>query len=173
MQYCYPLPADLWRPIIIPRSPLMKTIVASLFLGAALLAAPASAEVVHQTSIDHAGRTMSVTYEPRFRSNHKQTGIGPRTSAGCLWTSRVSVERIVADGSGQPIAALTRVVGEEKVAKGMHVGHCRNIEPRRMAAFGGDRDQLHGFVASAADRDRQALRTELASLDALHATNAR
>lgn len=151
----------------------MKNFVASLFLGAAFFAAPASAEVVHQTSVVHAGRTLSVTYEPRFETRHKQTGIGPRASAGCLWTSRVSVERIVADASGQPIAALTRVVGEEKVARGMHVGHCRHIEPRRMAAFGGDRDKLQGFVAAAADRDAQGLRTELASLDALHATNAR
>ena len=151
----------------------MKNIVTSLFLAAALFAAPASAEVIHQTSVEHAGRTMSVTYEPRFRTSHKQTGIGPRASAGCLWTSRVSVERIVADAAGQPIAALTRIVGEEKVAKGMHVGHCRHIEPRRMATFGGDREKLEGFVAAAADRDRQGLRTELASLDALHATNAR
>jgi hypothetical protein len=55
----------------------------------------------------------------------------------------------------------------------MHVGHCRHIEPRRMAAFRGDPDKLQDFVVAAADRDRQGLRTELASLDALHATNAR
>ena len=151
----------------------MKKVIAPLVLGAALFATPVLAKAAHHTSVMHAGRTMSVTYEPRFKTSHKQTGIGPRASAGCLWTSRVSVERIVTDASGQPIAALTRMIGEEKVAKGMHVGHCRHIEPRRMAAFGGDGEKLQGFVATVADRDRQSLRTELASLDALHATNAR
>ncbi len=151
----------------------MKNAIASLVLGAALFSAPVRAEEVHQTSLVHAGRAMSVTYHPRFKTSHKQTGVGPRASAGCLWTSRVSVERIVADASGQPIAALTRMIGEEKVAKGMHVGHCRHIEPRRMAAFGGDRDKLRGFVAATADSDKQSLRIELASLDALHPTNAR
>lgn len=151
----------------------MKNFVVPLFLSAALFGAPAKAEVVHQTSVRHAGRALSVTYQPRFETSRKQTGIGPRASAGCLWTSRVSVERVVADASGRPIAALTRIIGGEKVAKGMHVGHCRHIEPRRMAAFGGDRDTLHAFVTAAADRDTPGLRAELASLDALHVTNAR
>lgn len=151
----------------------MKILIAPLALASALLAAPAAAEVVHRTSVVHEGRTVSVSYEPRFRTSHKQTGIGPRASAGCLWTTSVSVERSVTDASGRPIAALTRVVGEEKAGSGMHVGHCRHIEPRRMAGFAGDAEKLRSYVAAAADRDVAGLRTELASLDRLHVANAR
>lgn len=150
----------------------MKNLVAPLALGCFAFAAPALAETV-RTSIVHEGRAVSVSYEPRFQTSHKQTGIGPRSSPGCLWTTRVAVERTVADASGRPIVALTRTVGEDKAGSGMHVGHCRHIEPRRMAGFAGDKEKLRSFVAEAADRDAQGLRTELASLDHLRVAAAR
>lgn len=150
----------------------MKIAIASLVLGTALIAAPAAAEVVHQTSVVHDGKTMSVSYEPRLKTSTRQAGLGPRASAQCLWSTRVAVERSVVDASGRRIAALTRVIGEDKAGSGMHVGHCRHIDAKRMTAFGGDTDKLRGFVAAAAEQDAQGLRTELASLDGLRHTAA-
>lgn len=155
----------------------MKNNVALLALAAAsalaaFVAVPAAAETV-RTSVAHEGRTILVSYEPRSQTSHKQTGLGPRSSPGCLWTTRVAVERSVTDDAGRPIAALTRTVGEEKTRKGMHVGHCRDSSPRRTDAFAGNQAKLRAFVAAAADRDAQGLRTELASLDHLRVANAR
>lgn len=148
----------------------MKNLAALLALTAASIAAPAAAETVHQTSVAHSGGAVSVSYTPRFETSHKQTGIGPRASAGCLWTTRVAIERSVADAAGRPIAALTRVVGEGK-ASGNHVGHCRDIEPERMNGFS-DKAELQGLVAAAAERDAHGLRTELASLEGLRVADA-
>lgn len=146
----------------------MKHFIAPFLLASTLFAAPASAEVVHQSSLNHEGRELSVSYEPRIVNSHKQTGIGPRSSPSCLWTTSIAIERIVNDTAGQPIAALTRVVAEEQGGSGNHVGHCSNIDPKRMSAFGGDREKLRSLVAAHAERDAQSLRTELASLDTLH-----
>lgn len=142
----------------------MKTLAALLALTAASITAPAAADTVHTTSVVHHGGAVSVSYTPRFETSHRQTGIGPRASAGCLWTTRVAIERQVTDASGRPIAALTRVVGEDK-ASGNHVGHCRDIAPSRMKAF--DDGALRGLVSAAAERDAHGLRTELASLEGL------
>lgn len=147
--------------------------LASVALASALAAVPAGAEAVHRTSIVHEGRTVAVSYEPRSDTRFKQTGIGPRANAGCLWSTRVSVERSVVDASGRPIAALSRTVGEEKAHSGMAVGYCRDMTPERTDAFGGDRETLRGFVTAAADHDAQGLRTELTSLGLLHLANAR
>lgn len=151
----------------------MQILAASLILASALVAAPAAADVVHRTSIVHQGSTMAVSYEPRFETSHKQTGIGPRASAGCLWTTRTAALRSVADASGRSVAALTRLVGEEKVSSGMQAGYCRDMAPERTAAFGGDAEKLRHHLSAAAEQDAHGLYRELASLEGLRAAVSR
>lgn len=146
----------------------MKRIALFVAAGAALFAVPASAQIAHQTSMVHDGRTVTVNYEPKAKTSLKQTGLGPRTSASCLWRTTAWVERKVADASGNPIAALTRNIGESTVSEGIEVGFCNTISTSRTAAFGGDETKLKAFVLAAAGGDAQSLRAELASLDSLH-----
>lgn len=172
MQDWYPVTIVIRRLVSDVLETPMKKIVAPLLLASALFAVPASAEIVHQTSVSHGDQTVSVSYQPRTTLERKQTGIGPRANASCLWTTRVSVERSVVDSSGKPIAALTRVVGEEASQSGVHLGHCAHIAPERTAAVAGGKDALRAFVAETADRDASGLRTELASLDHLRVADA-
>lgn len=146
-------------------------LIPGLLLGSTILAAPAAAEAIHRTSVDHRGRTVSVSYAPVARTSLKQAGIGPRTSAACRWRTEVSVERTVADASGRPIVVLTRVVEESKVRSGMHVGHCSSLAGE-VASAAAERE-LPAFVTAVADADAAALRTELASLGVLLTADAR
>lgn len=148
----------------------MKNLAVLLALATASITTPVAAETVHQISVAHHNGAVSVSYAPRFATSHRQTGIGPRATPSCLWITSVAIERTVVDASGRPIAALNRVVGEDK-ASGNHPGHCRDIEPRRMTGFS-DKNELQGLVAAAAERDADGLRTELASLEGLRTAGA-
>src|SRR5205085_1500295 len=81
-------------------------IASLLAVSCAFLAVPAAAGVVHQTSLSHDGGTLSVRYEPVTKTELRQSGLGPRAQAACLWTAEVSVERKLLDASGRPIEAL-------------------------------------------------------------------
>jgi hypothetical protein len=141
--------------------------VSLIVLFSASLSVPAAASVVHQTSLLHDGGTISVSYEPRTKTNLRQTGLGPRSQAACIWTAEISVERKLIDGSGRPIEAMTRIVGEPKVTQGLQPGYCAHIEPRDVAMFRGDTGKMQAFLTRAAENDRPHLHAELASLGSL------
>jgi hypothetical protein len=134
------------------------------------VAVPASAEVVHQTSLEHAGATLSVSYEPRTTTRLKQGGIGQKLAATCLWTAETSVERKLLDASGRPLAALSRTLGETKTTEGLRLGYCADLQP---AAFQGNADEMRTFLARASEQDRPVLQAELASVAALGRTVSR
>jgi hypothetical protein len=148
--------------------------VLSLFvLSGALLAAPASAGAVHQTSLTHEGATLSVTYEPRTKMTLRQSGLGPRGAAACLWTAEVSVERRFADASGRTIEALSRTLGEPIVARGSQPGHCAYVEHNQAAVLDPNSDRMLALVAEAAASDQARLQSEMASFAALQGQASR
>ena len=136
-------------------------------LSSAILAVPAAASTVHQTSLTHESGTLSVSYEPRNKTNLRQTGLGPRNQATCMWTAEVSVERKLIDASGRPVEALTRTVGEPKIAEGLAPGYCAHVRPREVSLFRGNTDKMQALLARAAESDRHDLHAELASLGSL------
>jgi hypothetical protein len=142
-------------------------ILSMITLSSAFLAVPAAANVVHQTSLTHDGGTLSVSYEPRTKTNLRQTGLGPRSAAACIWTAEVSVERKLLDASGRPIEALTRTVGQPKVAEGLQPGYCAHVTPRQVAMFRGDTGKMQALLARAAESDKPNLHAELVSLGSL------
>ena len=140
-----------------------------------LLAVPANAQVLHRTAVVHDGQTVAVTYEPKVETRLRQIGIGPRSTAACMWKSTVSVQRTALDAEGRPIAALTRVVPGTKARSGQRVGHCVTLSEREKARFAGSEQALRAHVAAVAANDAEGLRGELASLASLSAgaTHAR
>jgi hypothetical protein len=136
-------------------------------MAAAFVASPAFAEITHQTSIEHDGGTVSVRYEPRTTTSFKQSGLGPRAVARCLWKTEVSVERKIAHADGRPIVALTRTVGQSHTASGVIDGYCNQARAHETAPFRGDSAKLQAFVSEAAAHDTRTLRAELASLGSL------
>lgn len=143
-----------------------------LAIAAVAASVPAKAQVTHRTSVVHEGSTVAVAYEPQVETRLRQTGIGPRSALSCNWKSQVSVRRIALDGQERPIAALTRVVGETKSRQGSQLGLCSTVSPRQLAAFGGDETKLRSHLAEVAAGDQATLRTEFASLGALHSSSA-
>lgn len=142
-------------------APVFATAIA---VTAALAAVPVAADVVHRTTVDHEGARVSLSYEPRVATTLRQTGLGPKAAAACLWRTEVSVERKLADAAGRPVAALTRAVGPTKTSEGLVAGQCAHVTPRQAASFGGDEGKLRAFVAQAAEHDRQGLHADLASI---------
>ena len=139
------------------------------FVAIALLAAaPAQAEVAHEATITHEGRTFAVSYQAEVETKFRQTGIGPRSAANCQWSSELAVRRTALDAERRPIAALTRVVDEGKVRSGAQLGLCSTVSKRQLAAFGGDEQKLRAHLADVAARDAGALGGEFASLNAVH-----
>lgn len=139
---------------------------------AAMLAGPAHAQVAHQSSITHEGRSYAVNYEPQVETKLRQTGIGPRSTASCRWTSEVSVRRTAMDPQMQPIAALSRVIEGSEARNGSQLGLCSTVSKRTLTAFAGDEQKLRGWLAEVAARDADALRGEFASLNAMHSGHA-
>jgi hypothetical protein len=140
----------------------LKSIIPAVVFGLAV--APANAETAHRTSVVHEGRTIAVHYEPQIETKFRQTGIGPRSTPQCLWSAKVSVQRTAVNAEGQPIAALTRVVGEGKPRGGARLGHCSSVSERPASEFVGSDAALRTVVADAAGADAAALHGELASL---------
>lgn len=139
---------------------------------AAFIAMPAQAQVAHQTSVTHEGRSFAVSYEPQVETKFRQTGIGPRSAPSCRWSTEVSVRRTAMDASGRPIAALSRVMDGTDSRAGSQLGLCSTVSKRQIAAFGGDEQKLRGWLAGVAARDAGTLREEFASLDAVHGGQA-
>lgn len=145
---------------------------APLFVLAAMVAVPAHAEVVHQTSVTHEGRSFAVSYEPTVETKFRQTGIGPRSAATCRWTTEVSARRVALDAQQRPIAALSRVMDETESRTGSQLGLCSTVSKRQLTAFGGDEQKLRAWLAEVAAKDAGTLRTEFASLNAVHGGHA-
>ena len=145
----------------------IKTVFISTALG--LLTTPASAEVIHRASVVHEGRAINLSYEPKVETRLRQTGVGPRTQAICLWKSRVSIHRTAATPEGEPIAALSRVVEEMPLRSGSRRGHCSNLPVGRPAEFQGSPEVLRKHLTQAASSDALALRRELRDLALLSA----
>ncbi|WEK47834.1 MAG: hypothetical protein P0Y56_05945 [Candidatus Andeanibacterium colombiense] len=138
----------------------------------AFAAAPAAAEVVHQSSVPHNGSALSANYEASTTTKLRQIGGGPRMATNCLWQSEVSVERKLSDASGQPVAALSRTVGTAKLAEGVHPAACATIGDSSGARFTGGADNVRSAALAAAESDRTALHAELASLGSLGRSSA-
>lgn len=136
-------------------------------IAGAFLAAPASAEIVHQASLRHAGGTVSASYEAFTSMQLRQLGGGPRMAQSCLWRSEVSVERKLADQAGRPVPALSRTVGQTRLAEGVHPGSCASIGDRTSARFTGGAERVRSAAMAAAQSDGPALHAELASLGSL------
>lgn len=150
----------------------MKSLPILVAAAAVTFAVPVQADVVHQTSVVHEGREIAVTYEPQVETKVRQVGIGPRSALNCTWKSEVSVRRTALDASMRPIAALTRVVDGAAPRSGSQLGLCATVSSRQTAAFGGDEAKLRSFLADVAASDLATLRTEFASLNALHPSSS-
>ncbi|MPT47302.1 MAG: hypothetical protein E2598_02640 [Sphingobium sp.] len=142
-----------------------------IMMGALVMAGasvPTQAEVAHQTSLNHEGQMITVSYTPKVETSYRQTGFGPREPIRCFWQTSVSVERAAVTNDGQPVAALSRVVDlpvkEKGVKTGMRGVHCSALPASDVAAFGGDTGQLQRYLAEAAVQDKAGLHRELASL---------
>lgn len=143
----------------------MKTI--AIIAGLVAFAAPASAEVVHQTSVTHNGRAVAIRYEPDVKTQYRQSGIGPRATPICLWSSKIAVQRNATGADGQPIAALTRKVETRRGASGSQVGHCSILTARGQIRSAASAETLRAAIAEVASNDAATLRAELASLATL------
>lgn len=139
----------------------------AVFAGLGLFAVPAAAEVAHQTSVVHNGRTVALSYEPEVKTQYRQSGIGPRATPICLWTSKIAVQRNVIGADGQPIAALSRKLETRKGRSGSQVGHCAILTSRNQVRSGASAETLRATVAEVASNDAATLRAELASLATL------
>lgn len=139
----------------------------AVFAGLSLFAVPASAEVAHQTSVVHNGRTVALSYEPEIKTQYRQSGIGPRSTPICLWSSKIAVQRNVTGVDGQPIAALSRKLETRKGRSGSQVGHCSILTSRNQVRSGASAATLRATVAEVASNDAAVLRAELASLATL------
>jgi hypothetical protein len=166
MQDCYP---DIrrCRSIADRYWEILMKILPFIAIAAAFVAAPVLADTVHRTSLEHQGQTVSVSYEPRAKTSLRQSGLGPRSVARCLWKTELSVERKIAQADGRPIVALTRTLGATHTASGVIDGYCNHARPHEIAAFRGDRQKLQAFVSEAAAHDTRTLHAELASLGSL------
>lgn len=142
-------------------------LVPLLALATAVVAGPALADVVHETSFEHQGQTVSASYEPRTKTRLKQAGLGSRGGARCVWSTQVSVERKIVGADGRPVAALSRPVGEPRSANGVIDGYCSMARDHQVSPFGSSREKLRAFVAEAAEGDTYRLRAEMASLGSL------
>lgn len=142
-------------------------VLSLLVISGALLAAPAAARIAHETSLTYEGATLSVTYEPRTRMTLRQSGLGPRGTAACLWTAEVSVERKFADASGRPVEALTRTVGEPMVTRGSQPGHCTYFQRNQAAILDSNSKKIRAFLAEAAANDEARLQAEMTSFATL------
>lgn len=143
-----------------------------LFALTAMIAVPAQAQVAHQTSVTHEGRSFAVSYEPQVETKFRQTGIGPRSAPSCRWTSEVSVRRTALDAEMRPIAALSRVIEGSESRAGSQLGLCSTVSKRQLAAFGGNEQKLRAWLAQVAAKDAGALNAEFASLNSVHGGHA-
>lgn len=152
----------------------MKIAALSAALLAIAAASPAAAEHVHRTSLDHQGRTLALSYEPRVETTFRQVDTGPRAFPRCIWSTRLSVQRTALGADNQPIAALSRRIAEEaKPRGGAELGHCTALSRKTNRTFGVSAAELRAAGAEAARDDAAALRTELAGLGTFHAAFAR
>lgn len=141
--------------------------VLPLFVLSGLLqAAPAAANLTHETALAYEGATLSVTYELRTRMTLRQLGLGPRGTAACRWIAEVSVERRVA-GASRTVEGLTRVVGEPMIAEGSQPGHCTHLSRNQAAVLDRISGRMQAHLAEAAAHDEPRLRAEMASFAAL------
>ena len=123
-----------------------------------LFAIPAQAQPFHETSVTHDGQRITLSYEPKIKTDLRQGGIGPRSAPTCFWKSQVSVQRIARDANGAPIEALTGAVSEPRSRSGMRMGMCNMAKISEQMAFGGDEAALRRFVVDAASNDASAVR---------------
>lgn len=142
---------------------------AILIAALAAVSVPAAASVAHQTSTVHNGQQVSLNYEPVIETRLRQIGLGPRATASCMWTSKISVQRTVNGADGQPVAALQRIVGERKTRSGQRLGHCNTVSEKVKARFAGSEESLRTHVTTVAQTDVPQLNAELAGLGNLSA----
>jgi hypothetical protein len=152
----------------------MKSIALTACILCLAVALPAQAETAHRSSVTHEGRTVALSYEPKLETTFRQVDIGPRAFPRCIWTTKVAVQRTAFGADNRPIAALTRLVGEEaKPRRGSDLGHCSALSRQDGRSFGVSTAELQAMGADAARDDAAALHTEIASLGTFHPAFAR
>ena len=139
----------------------LKYVLAGL---AGLAAAPASAEVIHETTVTHNEQNIALRYEKKAETTFRQTGVGPRATPMCFWKTTFSVQRIAVGANGQNIPALSGAMEDTTTKRGAMTGLCKAIQVSHAGSFKQTGDDIRSALSDAASSDALALRDSLASL---------
>lgn len=132
--------------------------------GLGLVAAPASAEILHETSVVHKDQNISLRYEKRAETSFRQTGAGPRAMPMCFWKTALTVQRTALGADGQAIPALSGRIEEVQIRRGAIGGMCNAVKASQTRGFGENDPALRTVLSQAASSDALALRDSLAKL---------
>jgi len=139
-----------------------------ILLSAVTLAVAVGAPV-HQTTVQHAGASVTAVYHVASTSSTRQMGAHVPNrqpiAQSCAWTADLTVNRAVSDASGRSVDALAKPVHRQTLT-GIAPGSCATAAAHVNAAVA----KAHAAEAQlAAEQDRDALHRELNSLSALSA----
>jgi hypothetical protein len=122
----------------------------------------------HQVTVDHAGTSYQLRYEPQLTTSAKTIGAhaGARPSTQrCRWTVAVQVERQI----GQPgkAHALSHILPTTRQFSGDLPGSCVGRATAIDAAQASKADAIRAHVAAVAGADRQTVLAEIDSARSL------
>ncbi|MEE4450688.1 hypothetical protein [Novosphingobium resinovorum] len=141
----------------------MSLIAATVTLAAATLAAAAPLPV-HSVDLEHRSNAYKVDYRARVTTSTRTIGISPparQSTQRCIMTATVTVERVIADGSHQLVAALPR---QETFTRQLP-GDCRSRKGQLADLVEDKRSAIGAHLAATAAEDRPQA---LAAIDAAH-----
>ncbi|HEX7872699.1 MAG TPA: hypothetical protein VF475_07310 [Sphingobium sp.] len=140
-----------------------------IYLGVALavVMSAAAPALAHEATLDHAGTSYRLRYEPKVEVRTKTVGhsFGTRPSTErCRWTMQVQVERhIQASDTAQP---LSRLLPDTHSIGGEALGNCRQNARAIASAQEAGQADIRSHVAAVASADRSVV---LAEIDAARA----
>ena len=139
----------------------------SMILALGLMALPAvvtdGTNHHHQTTIEHRGVPVGVTYRATMELKTRPIGMSPPTrpsTARCVWTAAVVVERQMLR-NGQPVPGLNRIVSKDLELKGNRPGGCIGADKAIARDIAARDEQVRAHVLAVAERDRSILLAEL------------
>lgn len=139
--------------------------MSSLIIAALMLGSPIVHE--HQTTLDHRGHRVAVTYRASHDIEHRQVGsVAPAGRPGglrCAWTVRTVATREAVSGAGH---VVSRTLVHDAGLTGSRAGWCdghRETIAAEVAQRAGPTARAH--LEQLAERDRATL---VADLDAAH-----
>lgn len=135
-----------------------------LLAGLGLIAAPASAEILHETSVVHNDQNISLRYEKKAETVFRQTGAGPRAMPMCFWKTKLTVQRTATGANGQTIPALSGMIQDAQTKSGAIAGMCNAVKASQTRGFGENDPALRTALSDAASSDALSLRDSLAKL---------